>query len=44
MQEDKLGKSDDAAIIDLATLQHLAARQRWPAGNGQTERSTSYRF
>jgi hypothetical protein len=41
MPEDKLGKSDDAAIIDLATLQHLAARQRWPAGNDQAERSTS---
>jgi DNA-binding response OmpR family regulator len=40
----KLGKSDDAATIDLATLQHLAARQKWPAANRQTGHSTSYRL
>ena len=44
MPEVKLDKSDDAAIIDLPTLQHLAARQRWPAGNDHTECSTSYRL
>ena len=44
MHENRLSKSDDAAIIDLATLQRLAARQRWPAGANQTERSTSCRL
>jgi DNA-binding response OmpR family regulator len=39
-----LGKSDDAAVTDLATLQHLAARQVWPANDDLAERPRSYRL
>jgi DNA-binding response OmpR family regulator len=44
MREDQLDKSDDAAVIYLATLQQLAAQQRWPTNDDQTECSTSYRL
>jgi DNA-binding response OmpR family regulator len=42
MRKDRLGKSDDAAIRDIATLQHLAARQTWPVNDDSTRHSTSY--
>ena len=44
MRKDRLGKSDDAAITDIATLQQLAARQIWPVNDARTQRSTSYRL
>lgn len=44
MREDQLDKSDDAAIADLATLQQLAARQKWPTDDDQSERPRSYRL
>jgi DNA-binding response OmpR family regulator len=44
MREDQLRGSDDATVIDLATLQHLAVRQIWPTDDDQTERPTSYRL
>jgi DNA-binding response OmpR family regulator len=44
LREDQLSKSNDAAVTDLATLQHLAARQIWPADDDQIERPRSYRL
>jgi DNA-binding response OmpR family regulator len=44
LREDHLSKSDDAAVTDLAALQHLAARQIWPTNDDQTERPRSYRL
>ena len=44
MQKDRFGKSDDAAITDIETLQHLAARQTWPVNDDRTQHSTSYRL
>ena len=31
-------------VTDLATLQHLAARQIWPTNDDQSERPASYRL
>jgi DNA-binding response OmpR family regulator len=44
LREFPLSKFDDGAVTDLATLQHLAARQIWPTNDGETERSRSYRL
>jgi DNA-binding response OmpR family regulator len=44
LREFPLGKFDDGAVTDLATLQHLAARQRWPTTDDETERTRSYRL
>jgi DNA-binding response OmpR family regulator len=44
MRKDRLGKSDDGAITDIATLPQLAARQTWPVNDNPTQRSTSYRL
>jgi DNA-binding response OmpR family regulator len=44
LREDHLSKSDDAAVTDLATLQHLAARQNWPTNDDLTEHPRSYRL
>jgi len=41
---DRLGKSDDSAITDIATLQHLAARQTWPINDDRTQRFASYQL
>jgi DNA-binding response OmpR family regulator len=44
MRNDRLDKFDDAAITDIATLPHLAARQTWPVNDDRVQRSTSYRL
>ena len=44
MPMDRLGKSDDSAITDIATLQHLAARQTWPINDDRTQRFASYQL
>jgi DNA-binding response OmpR family regulator len=44
MRKDRLGKSDDVAITDIASLQQLAACQTWPVHDNRTQRSTSYRL
>ena len=44
MRKDRLGKPDDRAITDIATLQQLAARQTWPLNDNPIQQSTSYRL
>ena len=44
MREDPLRKSDKAVVADLATLQQLAARQKWPINVDHSERPASYRL
>lgn len=44
MRKDRLGKSDEATVTDIATLPHLAARQIWPINDDRIQRSTSHRL
>ena len=44
MRKDRLGKSDEATVTDIASLPHLAARQIWPVNDDRTQRSTSHRL
>ena len=44
MQNERWHKSVDVAVTDLATLQQVAAHQKWPVNEHQTERPTSYRL
>src|SRR5437870_2722541 len=44
MRNERLGKTNDVAVTDLATLLQEAAQQIWPANEDQTERLSSYRL
>jgi DNA-binding response OmpR family regulator len=44
MRKERLGNKDVVAITDLATLQQVAAHQRWPVRDNSSERPTFYRL
>jgi DNA-binding response OmpR family regulator len=44
MQNKRLKKNDDVAVIDVTTFLHEALHQIWPVKNDQVERPTSYRL
>lgn len=44
MWKKRLGKTEVVAIPDVATLQQVAAHQRWPVRDNSSERPTFYRL
>lgn len=44
MRQEHSGNKDVVAILDLATLQQVAAHQRWPVRDYSSERPTFYRL